>query len=209
MADLKRLGMEPRDVDGYCCDTEIGQGDEGIAVLSHLDVVPEGEGWAHDPYGAEIIDGRMIGRGTSDDKGPGVAALFAMKAIMNAGIPLRRRCRLILGCDEECGMQDLVYYDRKIGLPERGFSPDANFPLINTEKGGLTMKLHAAVSDERLIEIASGTRVNVEMCIRDRLDPELKPGEWRELTDDEVALLEIEQFDGDFGTLDGIANETK
>ena len=161
MADLKRLGMEPRDVDGYCCDTEIGQGDEVIAVLSHLDVVPEGEGWAHDPYGAEIIDGRMIGRGTSDDKGPGVAALFAMKAIMNAGIPLRRRCRLILGCDEECGMQDLEYYDRKIGLPERGFSPDANFPLINTEKGGLTMKLHAAVSDERLIEIASGTRVNV------------------------------------------------
>ena len=157
----KRLGMEPRDVDGYCCDTEIGQGDEVIAVLSHLDVVPEGEGWAHDPYGAEIIDGRMIGRGTSDDKGPGVAALFAMKAIMNAGIPLRRRCRLILGCDEECGMQDLKYYDRKIGLPDRGFSPDANFPLINTEKGGLTMKLHTAVSDERLIEIASGTRVNV------------------------------------------------
>ena len=56
MADLKRLGMEPRDVDGYCCDTEIGEGDEVIAVLSHLDVVPEGEGWAHDPYGAEIID---------------------------------------------------------------------------------------------------------------------------------------------------------
>ena len=64
MADLKRLGMEPRDVDGYCCDTEIGEGDEVIAVLSHLDVVPEGEGWDHDPYGAEIIDGRMIGRGT-------------------------------------------------------------------------------------------------------------------------------------------------
>ena len=37
MADLKRLGMEPRDVDGYCCDTEIGEGDEVIAVLSHLD----------------------------------------------------------------------------------------------------------------------------------------------------------------------------
>ena len=109
MADLKRLGMEPRDVDGYCCDTEIGEGDEVIAVLSHLDVVPEGDGWDHDPYGAEIIDGRMIGRGTSDDKGPGVAAVFAMKAILNAGIPLRRRCRLILGCDEECGMQDLEY----------------------------------------------------------------------------------------------------
>ena len=74
MADLKRLGFEPRDVDGYCCDTEIGSGDDVVAVLAHLDVVPEGDGWNHDPYGAEIIDGRMIGRGTSDDKGPGVAA---------------------------------------------------------------------------------------------------------------------------------------
>ena len=70
MADLKRLGMEPRDVDGYCCDTEIGQGDEVIAVLSHLDVVPEGEGWAHDPYGAEIIDGRMIGPRHQRRQGP-------------------------------------------------------------------------------------------------------------------------------------------
>ena len=177
MADLKRLGMEPRDVDGYCCDTEIGQGDEVIAVLSHLDVVPEGEGWAHDPYGAEIIDGRMIGRGTSDDKGPGVAALFAMKAIMNAGLPLRR----------------------KIGLPERGFSPDANFPLINTEKGGLTMKLHAAVSDERLIEIASGTRVNVvpNQAVA------VIAGDWREAAaeafdvEDEDCALESELVGGD------------
>ena len=199
MADLKRLGMEPRDVDGYCCDTEIGQGDEVIAVLSHLDVVPEGEGWAHDPYGAEIIDGRMIGRGTSDDKGPGVAALFAMKAIMNAGIPLRRRCRLILGCDEECGMQDLEYYDHKIGLPERGFSPDANFPLINTEKGGLKLALHAALDDARLIEIASGTRVNVvpNQAVA------VIAGDWREAAadafdvEDEDCALESELVGGD------------
>ena len=129
MADLKRLGFEPRDVDGYCCDTEIGSGDDVVAVLAHLDVVPEGDGWTHDPYGAEIIDGRMIGRGTSDDKGPGVAALFGMKAIMDAGIPLRRRCRLILGCDEECGMEDLKYYEKKVGLPDMGFSPDANLSI--------------------------------------------------------------------------------
>ena len=161
MADIKRLGMEPRDVDGYCCDAEIGEGDEVVAVLAHLDVVPEGDGWDHDPYGGEIIDGRIIGRGTSDDKGPGVAALFAMKAIMDAGIPMRRRCRLILGCDEECGMQDLEYYEEKIGLPEMGFSPDANFPLINTEKGIMQMKLDAPMTDARLVSIACGTRANV------------------------------------------------
>ena len=198
MADLKRLGMEPRDVDGYCCDTEIGEGDEVIAVLSHLDVVPEGEGWDHDPYGAEIIDGRMIGRGTSDDKGPGVAAVFAMKAILNAGIPLRRRCRLILGCDEECGMLELEYYEQKIGLPDRGVSPDANFPLINTEKGGLKLALHAALDDARLIEIASGTRVNV---VPNQAVAVLA-GDWREAAadafdvDDEDCALESDLVDG-------------
>ena len=114
---------------------------------------PRATGWTHDPYGAEIIDGRMIGRGTSDDKGPGVAALFGMKAIMDAGIPLRRRCRLILGCDEECGIEGLKYYEKKVGLPDMGFSPDANFPLINTEKGIMQLTLHAPMADDRLLEV--------------------------------------------------------
>ena len=161
MQDVARLGMKPRDIDGYCMDAEIGQGEETIAVLAHLDVVPEGDGWHHDPYGAEIADGRLVGRGTADDKGPAVAALFAMKAILDADIPLSRKCRLILGCDEECGMEDLTYYEKKIGLPAMGFSPDANFPLINTEKGITAMELLAPMADGRLLELASGTRSNV------------------------------------------------
>ena len=194
MEDIKRLGMEPRDIDGYCCDAEIGEGDDVIAVLAHLDVVPEGDGWSYDPYGAEIVDGKMYGRGTGDDKGPGVAALFAMKAILDAGIPLKRRCRIILGCDEECGMQDLEYYEEKIGLPDVGFSPDAEFPLINTEKGIMQMKLNAQVEDARLLSIACGTRPNVVpgtakavLC-----------GDWREQaaeafdTDDEDYAIETE-----------------
>ena len=159
--DIARLGMKPRDIDGYACDAEIGEGENPLAVLAHLDVVPEGDGWDHDPYGAEIVDGKMYGRGTGDDKGPGVAALFAMKAILDAGIELKRPCRLILGCDEECGMQDLEYYEEKIGLPDMGFSPDAEFPLINTEKGIMQMKLCGEVADARLISIACGTRPNV------------------------------------------------
>ena len=161
LADVRRLGMEPRDIDGYCMDAEIGDGEETVAVLAHLDVVPEGDGWHDEPYGATIRDGRMIGRGTSDDKGPAVAALFAMKAILDAGIPLTQKCRLILGCDEECGMQDLAYYEKKIGLPAKGFSPDASFPLINTEKGITAMELAAPMEDARLLEISSGLRCNV------------------------------------------------
>ena len=161
MADIARLGMNPRDIDGYCCDAEIGEGEDVLAVLAHLDVVPEGDGWDYDPYGGEIVNGRMYGRGTGDDKGPGAAALFAMKAIVDAGIPLKKRCRLILGCDEECGMQDLAYYEEKIGLPDMGFSPDAEFPLINTEKGITSLLLHAPMTDERIVSIACGTRANV------------------------------------------------
>lgn len=198
MEDMARLGMNPRDVDGYCCDAEIGTGDEVIAVLAHLDVVPEGEGWHHDPYGAEIVNGRMVGRGTSDDKGPGVAALFAMKAIVDAGIPLRRRCRLILGCDEECGMQDLEYYEQKIGLPAKGFSPDADFPLINTEKGIMQMKLDAPMDDARLLKIACGTRCNVVPGTATAL----LVGDWREAAaeafqvEDEDCQIETALEDG-------------
>jgi len=198
MEDIARLGMKPRDIDGYCCDAEIGEGENPLAVLAHLDVVPEGDGWDHDPYGAEIVDGKMYGRGTGDDKGPGVAALFAMKAILDAGIELKRPCRLILGCDEECGMQDLEYYEEKIGLPEMGFSPDAEFPLINTEKGIVQMKLNGEMADERLISIACGTRPNVVPGTA----VAVLAGDWREQAadafevEDEDCAIETELIGG-------------
>ena len=198
MADIARLGMQPRDIDGYACDAEIGQGENPLAVLAHLDVVPEGDGWDHDPYGAEIVDGKMYGRGTGDDKGPGVAALFAMKAILDAGIELKRPCRLILGCDEECGMQDLEYYEEKIGLPEMGFSPDAEFPLINTEKGIVQMKLDGEIADDRLLSIVCGTRPNVVPGTA----VAVLAGDWREQAadafdvEDEDCAIETELVDG-------------
>ncbi len=161
MEDIRRLGMNPRDIDGYCCDAEIGSGEETIAVLAHLDVVPEGDGWQDEPYAAVVRDGRLFGRGTSDDKGPGVAALFAMKALLDAEVPMRKKIRLILGCDEECGMEDLAHYEKVVGLPDSGFSPDASFPMINTEKGITAMTLNAGMEDSRLISIESGTRSNV------------------------------------------------
>lgn len=165
MADIEKAGFTARDVDGYACDAEFGEGEDVIGILAHLDVVPEGTGWTQEPYGAAIVDGRLYGRGTSDDKGPAVAALYAMKAIKEAGIPLKRRVRLILGCDEECGMQDVEYYDRKIGLPARGFSPDAEFPVINTEKGIMQMEatgeIDANAGAYTLLSIQSGTRPNV------------------------------------------------
>ena len=132
----QELGFETTDLDRYIGWCEIGSGDEMVAVLGHLDVVPEGEGWHHPPYGAEIVDNKLYGRGSIDDKGPVVASLFALKAIRDLGIPLDRRVRLLFGLNEETNDRDVFYYREHGGeIPVLGFTPDGEYPLINGEKG--------------------------------------------------------------------------
>ena len=147
MEDARKLGFAVRDFDGYACDITLGEAEEKIAVLGHLDVVPVGDGWTKPPFEALIENGRMYGRGTNDDKGPVLASLFAMKAIQEAGIPLKKSIRLILGCDEESDWEDMAYYGAHEQIPDMGFSPDAMFPLINTEKGMLCLELHATAAE--------------------------------------------------------------
>ena len=93
MDDCSHLGLPTQVFDGYAAHAEIGEGsdDDALAILVHLDVVPEGDGWHFPPYGAVIENDRMYGRGTSDDKGPAVAALYAVKAVKEANIPLKRK----------------------------------------------------------------------------------------------------------------------
>lgn len=112
----RELGFETTDMDRYIGWCEIGTGDEMVAVLGHLDVVPEGEGWHHPPYAAEIEGGRLYGRGSIDDKGPVVASLFALKAIRDLGIPLNRRVRLLFGLNEETNDRDVLYYKAHGGV---------------------------------------------------------------------------------------------
>ena len=136
LALCHELGFETADMDRYIGWCEIGTGDEMVAVLGHLDVVPEGEGWHHPPYAAEIEGGRLYGRGAIDDKGPVVASLFALKAIRDLGIPLNRRVRLLFGLNEETNDRDVLYYKAHGGeIPVLGFTPDGEYPLINGEKG--------------------------------------------------------------------------
>ncbi len=164
MQDCAAIGLTVRDFDGYACDATLGREDqELIAVLAHLDVVPAGDGWLTDPFEPTRVGDRLYARGTSDDKGPAVAALYAMRAIREAGVPLRRGIRLILGCDEESGWEDMAYYSAHTAMPELGFSPDASFPLINTEKGMLHMLLRAPAPEDglRVKRLCTGERINV------------------------------------------------
>ncbi|MBO4926560.1 MAG: Sapep family Mn(2+)-dependent dipeptidase [Clostridia bacterium] len=165
MEDCSAFGLRTQIFDGYAGHADLGEGDtrDALAILAHLDVVPVGDGWQREPFGAQREDGKIFGRGTSDDKGPAVAALYALRAVKEAGVPLRRKVRLILGCDEECGSSDMAYYKKTGEMPRSGFSPDADYPVINIEKGGCHLKFAGDLSPEGLqvLSMQVGERANV------------------------------------------------
>lgn len=143
------LGFATKNVDGYGGHIMFGSGDanaETFAVAAHIDVVPAGEGWIHDPFGGEMEDGYIYGRGTTDDKGPLLASLFAMKALKDSGLEPKKNIKLIIGCDEETGCSGMDVYLEREGMPDEGFTPDGEFPLVQGEKGilgiDIAKKLH-------------------------------------------------------------------
>ncbi len=152
------FGFDVCDLDGYMGYADCGAGEETLGVLTHLDVVPAGDGWTFPPFNAMIHDGRIYGRGALDDKGPAIAAIFALAAIHSCGIPFTRKVRLMMGCDEECGMGCMKHYIENRPLPDLAFSPDAEYPLVNSEKG----IFHCAYTKKfpSKIRLNAGTVVN-------------------------------------------------
>lgn len=119
------LGFKTKNIDNYVGYVEYGTGKKMIAILGYLDVVPEGTGWNFPPYAAEIHQGKIYGRGTMDDKGPILAALYGLKAIKEAGIKFSQRVRILFGTNEESGSQDMKYYLKQGGgIPIAGFTLD-------------------------------------------------------------------------------------
>ena len=131
----EEFGFQTKNVEGVCGHIEYGEGDEIFAVLCHVDVVPAIGNWTDDPYHPVVRDGKIFGRGTSDDKGPAIAAIFALKTLKDLGIKLNKRVRLIFGTDEETGSRGLRRYLEVEERPDYGISPDADFPIIYGEKG--------------------------------------------------------------------------
>lgn len=138
----KSMGFRTKNIDNYCGYIEFGEGEKLIGIIGHLDVVPalEDDGWTTPPFSPTIRDGKIFGRGTIDDKGPVVAALYAMKAIKDY-CQVSKRVRLIIGLNEEKGWKCIEYYKKHEEWPTIGFSPDANFPAIFAEKGILSVEL--------------------------------------------------------------------
>jgi len=135
------------------------------AVLTHLDVVPAGEGWTVPPFAATIRNGRLYGRGAVDDKGPAISSLFALAAaraaLSEAGLKPRNAILLTFGADEECNWEDMDMYRARHSLPLSGFSPDGDFPIVNSEKGILAFRLSSVQkANGMLLSAAGGNRTN-------------------------------------------------
>lgn len=144
---------------------EYGEGDETMGVLAHVDVVPPGNGWDTDPFDPVIKDDRIYARGSSDDKGPGMAAYYAIKIIKELELPISKKIRFIIGTDEESGWQCMDHYFSVEEKPGFGFSPDADFPIINGEKGNVTIYVNTKGNIEggknELVSFDAGLRENM------------------------------------------------
>lgn len=166
------MGFQIKDLDGYAGHIDFGEGEEIVGILGHIDVVPEGENWTYPPYGGEIHEGKIYGRGTSDDKGPVILALYAMKILKDSGIKLNKKIRLIIGNNEETGWKCMEHYFKNEKAPDMAFTPDACYPVINGEKGILNFSLEKELQNKqcgegiRVYSITGGTRSNVvvEYC---------------------------------------------
>ena len=164
----ERDGFSSQNVGNVAGHIEFGQGDDLLGILCHVDVVPAGDGWSVEPFGGEIKDGKIFGRGSIDDKGPTMAAYYAMKIVKDLGVPIHKRVRMIIGTDEESEWRCVNHYFQVEEMPTIGFAPDADFPIIYAEKGIADFDIVQTVKEEdtaerqaEVVSFQSGRRYNM------------------------------------------------
>ena len=163
----KRDGFVTYDEHGYAGHIDIGDQEESFGILGHLDVVPVNEvGWNSDPFKVIQVNDKLYGRGVADDKGPLLAGYYAAKIIHDLNLPVKKKIRVIFGCDEERGSSCVAHYFQNNPFPSMGFTPDAEFPVVYGEKGIVRFDIKGDVKKDGLVAMVAGDRVNIvpEKC---------------------------------------------
>lgn len=169
LALAESFGFETHNYDNYIGEVVFGTG-RAFAVLAHLDVVPAGNGWKYPPFGGVINDDisaggvtgtKIWGRGAMDDKTPAIVCLYALKALKDSGYLPKRKIKLIVGCNEECGWKCIEHYNQVATMPKEGFTPDANFPVIYAEKGIFHFTSAFQMENAPMTALKAGTRTNM------------------------------------------------
>lgn len=157
----KENGFVVHNEEGYYGTAIIGEGEE-FGILGHLDTVPyEKKDWTHSPLG-EIDNGIIYGRGILDDKGPMMACLYAVIQLLREGYTPKKKIKFIFGGNEESGWKCIERYNQLEKMPDTGISPDADFPVINCEKGISEIKVRYPLP-KKLLYLNGGTRSNIVM----------------------------------------------
>lgn len=152
------FGLKPAILENKVVYVDMNDCPAQLDILAHVDVVPAGDGWSvTEPFVPLLRDGKLYGRGTCDDKGPAVAALYAMRAVRELNIPLKYNVRLILGADEETGCRDTDCYYSHFKEAPCSYSPDGEYPVINLEKGGLGCYEQVMGEPGKCLAIGGGT----------------------------------------------------
>ena len=164
----KRDGYKTKLVENKAGHIEVGQGEELFGILGHVDVVPVVEAdWTSHPFKPEIRDGKIFARGSLDDKGPTMAAYYAVKLLDKLGVKWNKRVRVIIGSDEETGFRCVEAYFKHEEQPASGFTPDAMFPLVYAEKARATFDHKLKFVDEdgqynyKLVKFNGGQVLNM------------------------------------------------
>lgn len=160
LSRAEEMGLLTKNIENVAGHVEYGTGSTLCGVLTHLDVVPAGDGWKYPPFKLTEENGRLYGRGIADDKGAAIVALYCLKALKDQGID-GNKLRLILGTTEEIGMEDMKTYFENEDLPQMAFTPDSQYGICRCEKGILQVEVYADDHDgSTLTEFVSGNAIN-------------------------------------------------
>ena len=172
----ERFGFEVDYCDGYATELTIGEGDRLIGIFAHADVVPVTGNWTSDPFNPVVRKNNLYARGSSDDKGPLIAAFYATKALHDAGLLRDYRVRIVVGGDEERGSKCLHHYFEVLHkeAPTYGFTPDSDFPLIFGEKGIIDFRPTLKVDIPHVKKISGGVASNA-VCDKVKVEMENDP----------------------------------
>ena len=154
----EKYGFNVDRCDGYCTELSIGEGDDIVMIMGHADVVPTGDHWHYDPFLGEVVDGKVYGRGSEDDKGPTMASFHALRILKDLDLlDKSKKYVLVIGGNEERGSACLDYYFNTLKKPhpKYGFTPDACFPLVYGEKGIMTYEFKGN-KESKLIKLIDG-----------------------------------------------------
>ncbi len=169
-----QLGFDTVNLDHYIGYAQYGRGEDYVCAIGHVDVVPAGEGWKQPPFCGYMENEVIYSRGVLDNKGPVMACLYGLAAIKEAGLTLKNPVRIIFGCDEESGFEDLKYYLSKERPPLYGFTPDCKYPVVYSERGRAMVRITGGLEQmEAFFDFVSkyfigarntGDRLGIDFC---------------------------------------------